>query len=75
MKKRKKSRNWALVVFASIVIVLNIAVGGFSIAYVSVLGWWAALFIFGAISSIVLGLVAIKKNDPTWLLLDLILPN
>ena len=48
---------------------------GFSIAYVSVLGWWAALFIAGAISSIVLGLVAIKKNDPTWLLLDLILPN
>ncbi|MNH58462.1 hypothetical protein D3C73_102620 [compost metagenome] len=39
------------------------------------LGWWALLIGAGAVSSIYFSVLAIKKNDPAWLLLDFILPN
>lgn len=74
-KKEKHGRNWALVVVASIVITLNT---GLLIAVslsTATLGWWALVIVIGAISSIWLSVTAIKKNDPTWLLLDMILPN
>jgi hypothetical protein len=68
-------RNWPLVVIALIVITLNILIIAGIFMYTANLEWWSVLIIVGALSSIYLSLMAIIKNDPAWLLLDLILPN
>jgi nicotinamide riboside transporter PnuC len=74
-KPISKPRNWALVLIASTVIVLNIAMVYLGITYMSTLGWWSPVLIIGGVSSMAMAVIAIKQNDPTWLLLDLILPN
>ena len=80
MKKRikksgNKPRNWALVLIASIVIILNLVMIVLGFAYMSTLGWWSPILIIGGLSSMALAATAIKQNDPAWLLLDLILPS
>ena len=79
MKSKKKqqtlSRNWALVVIALIMIIINLILLAIAVLYWSVLGWWAPALVGGAITSLFLSVEAIRKNDPTWLLLDLILPG
>lgn len=74
-KKQKRERNWALVIIASSVIALNIALLVFTAMNIAWLGWWSFFIAMGALSSIVLSATAIKKNEPAWLLLDLILPS
>jgi hypothetical protein len=74
-KEQKPPRNWALVVIASIMIVINLALLVIAVAYWSNLGWWAPALIVGAIASLFLSVEAIRKNDPAWLMLDLILPG
>ena len=80
MTKNKKKeqtieRNWALVVIASIMIIINLVLLVIASMYWSALGWWAPVITVGAIVSIYLSVEAIRTNDPTWLLLDLILPS
>ena len=76
IKKKKQNRNWVLFIIASIVIVLNFVVMYVAIVYGNVIGWWAAgALIVASISSIWLSSMAILKNDPSWLMLDLILPG
>ena len=74
-KEQKIERNWALVVIASIMIIINLALLVIASMYWSALGWWAPVIVVGAIVSIYLSIEAIRTNDPTWLLLDLILPS
>ena len=75
MAKNNQPRNWILVLIASLVIALSllaVIVCAINIANLAWLGW---LLIVGGISSIVLSTMAIIKNDPAWLLINLILPN
>ncbi len=74
-KAQKTSRNWALVIIASIVIAISVTLLVMAVVYRSNLGWWAPVLAVGAVISILLSVQAIKKNDPVWLLLDLILPG
>lgn len=74
-KMQNKERNWVLVVVASIVIILSIALLVITLRNISTLGWWSLAIAAGAVSSICLSITAIKRNEPAWLLLDLILPG
>lgn len=74
-KTQSKERNWLLVTIASIVILLDIVLLVIAATNMSTLGWWSLAITIGAISSLYLSVVAIKTNNPAWLLLDLILPN
>ena len=71
--KEETDRNWALIVIASIVILIDLALLIITCIYFSKFGWWALATIAGALSSLCMAIVAIKKNDPSWLLLDLLL--
>ena len=76
MKRTKnKERNWLLVVVASVVILCDTALLVVAAINTSTLGWWALGIAVGAILSLYLSIVAIKTNNPAWLLLDFILPN
>lgn len=79
MKNKKKVhkpvRNWALVVIASSYILVNIILIVIAVLFWSDLGWWAPIITVGAVVSIYFSIEAIRKNEPAWLLLDLILPN
>jgi hypothetical protein len=74
-KMQNKERNWPLVVIASIVIIFNIGLFVVAVMNVSAFGWWSLAILAGAALSIWLSALAIKRNEPAWLLLDFILPN
>ncbi len=74
-KAQKQEPNIGLRIFATIVIIINIAILAVVAMNVPGLGWWALVIALGAISSIYFAVIAIKRNEPAWLLLDLILPN
>lgn len=79
MKKKKKdhkpTRNWALVVIASSYILVNVILLAITVMFWSDLGWWTPVIAIGAVVSIYFSVEAIRKNEPAWLLLDLILPG
>lgn len=74
-KQNKSERNWPLVVIALIVIAINAVLLVIGLANTATLGWWALLIALAALTSIFLSVMAIKQNNPAWLLLDLIIPN
>lgn len=76
MKRHTRSeRNYALVVIAGLVIIGNSFLLAVLAAGVINIGWFGWLVAAGSLSSIIMSTMAIRRNDPTWLLLDLILPN
>jgi hypothetical protein len=76
MKKvEPQDRNWALVTVASLMIVFNLVLLVVVSLYWSVFGWWSLVAIIAAVASIYLAVTAIRTNDPTWILLDLVLPG
>lgn len=74
-KQQKHSRNWALVIIASIVIILNLALIVFYILYAKTFGWWNVITIPGAIFGVWTSARAIKDDESAWLMLDLIFPS
>lgn len=77
MKKDKlihKSRNWALVFISLILILLGLVLAVVSIAYMNVFGWSSILIGITGIATVGAAVMAIIKNDPSWILLDLIFP-
>lgn len=72
-KKVTKRRNWALVFIASILLVLGLALCVLAIMYASVFGWRSILV--GASGFAISGaaVMSIIENDPTWILLNLII--
>jgi len=78
MKNKKvttKPRNWFLVFIASILIVLGAALVALSIVNVASFGWWSVLMGLGGLMTIAAAVLSIVKNDPSWILLDLIIPG
>ena len=72
---KNQPRNWMLVLVAVIMIILSLTIIVLGLALMPQLGWFAAVPIVGGLSSTGLAVTAIIKNDPAWLLLDLILPG
>ncbi len=77
MKNKKikaRPRNWALVFISSILMVLGLALIVLALMNVSSFGLWGLLI--GAIGLTAFGaaVTAIITNDPSWILLDLIMP-
>lgn len=69
-----KERNWLLVVVASFLILFGLAVAVLSVIYFESLGWLAMGGVAGGLSTTGFSVTAIIRNDPSWILLDLILP-
>jgi len=74
-KQVKKPRNVLLIVLASVVSIFGLVIAGVGVMLVPDLGWMAALTIVGGLSTTSLAVTAIATNEPSWLLLDLILPG
>jgi hypothetical protein len=74
-KVPSKERNWFLVLIASTMIVLGGVVTVLAIANISTFGWWSLLIGLGGLTSVVAATMSIIKNDPSWILLDLIIPG
>lgn len=75
MKKDKtprKPRNWLLVGIASILLVLGLILVVIAIANISTFGWWSLLIGCAGLTTFVAALMSIVKNDPSWILLNLI---
>jgi len=77
MKSNKEviERNWALVVVASILIIIGLALLVLAIINVGTFGWWSLALILAALTTIAAAVMSIVKNDPVWILLDLIIPG
>jgi len=78
MKSKKKvviERNWALVVVASILISIGLALLVLAILNIATFGWWSLALGLGALTTIAAAVMSIVKNDPVWILLDLIIPG
>jgi len=78
MKSKKKvviERNWALVVVASILISIGLALLVLAILNIATFGCWSLALGLGALTTIAAAVMSIVKNDPVWILLDLIIPS
>lgn len=69
-----KQRNWPLVFVSSILILIGLILLTLSIVYAINLGWRSLLYGTIGLSTISFSVTAIVENDPSWILLDLILP-
>lgn len=65
----------ALVLMASIMLLLDAALIILGVAYMASFGWFSAVLILAGVSSGYLAIMSLITGKPEWLLLDLILPN
>ena len=77
MKKKHvvaKVRRWGLVFISSIIIVLGLTLVVLAVTNIVSFEWWSLLI--GLIGLIAIGsaIMSIIKNDPAWILIDLIIP-
>lgn len=78
MKNNKiivQPRNWFLVFIASILLLLGLTLAIAAIMNVTTFGWWSLSIGLSGLTTIVAAIMSIIKNDPSWILLDLILPG
>lgn len=77
MKKKTtaKERNWFLVFIASVLIIIGCAIVFLAVTNIATFGWWSLLIGLGGLTTITAAIMSIITNDPTWILLDLILPG
>lgn len=73
--KAVKEGNWGLIFFSGIVFALGITLVILAIVFYKQLGWWSLAVFASGFSSAYLSFIAVKDNEPAWLLLDLILPG
>ncbi|MGB4768749.1 MAG: hypothetical protein WBP22_05860 [Candidatus Saccharimonas sp.] len=74
-KKVPEARNWALVFICAILIVLGGALAVLAVINIALFGWWSLLVGAGGVTTVAAAIMSIIKNDPSWILLDLILPG
>ena len=73
--KAVKDGNWALIIIGTLVFIAGLTLTVISIALASTFGWWSILLFSSGASSMYFSAIAIKHNEPAWLLLDLIIPG
>lgn len=74
-KSIKNPRSWSLIVIASMMIVIGIALIVLAIINVTSFGWWSILLGLSGLTPVIAATISIIKNDPRWILIDLILPG
>lgn len=74
-KTATQDRNWFLVFIASILLILGLALIVLSLVNIISFGWWSVLIGLGGLTTVAAAVMSILKNDPSWILLDLILPG
>lgn len=74
-KTRLKERNWALVFVASALILIGLIVVVLAAMHAIDFGWWSLLLGLSGLTTIATAAMSIVKNDPSWILLDLIIPG
>lgn len=70
-----QQRNWFLVFIASLLMLLGLALVMLAATNVAEFGWWSLLIGLSGITTIGAAIMSIIKNDPSWILLDLIIPG
>lgn len=78
MKNNKtihKPRNWFLVFIALILLALGLVLVVVAVMNITTFGWWSLLIGVSGLTSFIAATLAIIKNDPSWILLDLIIPS
>ena len=78
MKNKKttaKERNWVLALVSSVLILLGSALVVLAIMNIALFGWWSLLLGVSGLMTIGAAIMSIIKNDPSWILLDLLLPG
>lgn len=73
-KKVNKDRNWVLVFISSILILLGLVLLVLAIVNIANFGWLSLLIGLIGFAECGAATMSIIKNDPTWILLDLIIP-
>jgi pilus assembly protein TadC len=74
-KKPSKPRNPGLIFIASILLLIGLGLVVVVLSNVSLFGWWGLLVALSGLITAAAAIVSIVKNDPTWILLDLLLPT
>ena len=76
MRQKKKTtaqhRSWGLIIISSLIIIGGLTLVTLSIVYIGTFGWWSLLIGVSGLISIFMATMSIVKNDPSWILIDLI---
>ena len=76
MRQKKKTtaqhRSWGLIVISSLIIIGGLTLVTLSIVYIGNFGWWSLLIGVSGLISIFMATMSIVKNDPSWILIDII---
>ncbi len=70
----EQERNWLLVFIASMLIILGLVLVAVSAMNAHIFGWWSLLIGLYGLATIASATMSIVKNDPRWIMLDLIMP-
>ena len=76
MRQKKKTtaqhRSWGLIIISSLIIIGGLTLVTLSIVYIGTFGWWSLLIGVNGLISIFMATMSIVKNDPSWILIDII---
>jgi hypothetical protein len=77
MKKKTNAYaagNWLLIIVSSILILIGLALLLLAIIYIGNFGWWSLLIGSTGLTTTGCAVTSIVENNPSWIMLDLILP-
>ena len=69
-----KPRNLALITIASVLITIGLAIVYVGFTNMDALGWWTILTVLSGLIIAGAAVMAMFRNDPSWILLELIFP-
>jgi hypothetical protein len=69
-----KPRNPALIIIASVLILFGLAIVFVGLTNMEALGWWTILTVLSGLITTGAAVTSIVRNDPSWILLELLLP-
>lgn len=70
-----KQRNWLFIFVALLLIIIGGTLAILSFMHWQQLGWFSPLVALVGLSTITGAVMSLVKNDPTWILLHLVLPG
>ena len=65
--------NWPLIIAASVMILCAAIVAIVPFFYLNIFGWWTVALALSGCSMITFCIMAVRYNDPSYILLDLFL--
>ena len=70
-----KDRSWLLVIFASLFIIIGIAIILITVTNIAAFGWWSLFLIFTGLVMIASAVLSIIRNESSILLLGILWPK